>query len=135
MPKKSSFISNTYEKVPRDKINAVKPGIRGFYTLMKKHSMLIKGVRKVRYKIVYLGISDSKNGILSRLKKHDKSTRKTEHWNYFSIFEIRKNINQPLLRELESLILHIYRKDYKVNKLNRQRGSNLIRLSKSEFME
>jgi hypothetical protein len=135
MTNKSSFIKRSYEKIPRANISKIPGALRGFYTLMKKKRLnLFNGKFRQRYKIVYLGISDShKRGILQRLESHDNSSRKSPHWNYFSVFEVKRRVNQKLLKELEALILHIYRNDLKVNKLNRIRGSNVVRSTRKDL--
>ena len=128
MPTHSSFIEYAYEKIPRERLYEIPIGLRGFYTLMKRRRMQVAGKFKTRFKVVYLGVSDShRRGVRRRLESHDSSSRKSPHWNYFSIFVVKPKVTQQVLEELEAMILHAYRNDFKVNFLNRQRGSNFIR--------
>ena len=128
MPTHSSFIEYAYEKIAKERLYDLPDGLRGFYTLMKKRRMRVKGKFKTRFKVVYLGISDShKKGIRQRLKSHKRSWRKSPQWDYFSVFVVKPKVTQQVLMELEAMILHVYRNDFKVNSLNRSRGSNFIR--------
>ena len=61
-------------------------------------------------------------GIRSRLLSHARSKRKRELWTHFSIFQVWDNITEAEVAELEGLFRHIYRKDTRANRINRQRS-------------
>ena len=105
---------------PQVEINGVPPGLRGIYVLYK-HRPKIK-----RYDVVYVGMA-SQGSIRGRLKAHRRS--KGALWTHFSIFEVWDNISSEEVSELEGLFRHIYRKDARANKLNRQKSfRNLKRI-------
>jgi hypothetical protein len=114
---KSRFIKRTAERCPRSDARYIPKNTRGIYTLLKK-------IGNNTFKVVYIGMSGGSKalGIYFRINRHKNSKRMNRSkWDYFSIFEVWDNITQNEVKELEGLILHIYRKDADVNKLNRQR--------------
>jgi len=74
-----------------------------------------------RYDVVYIGMAGGeKAGMRGRLKRHKNS--KGREWTHFSVFEVWDNIREEEVRELEGLFRHIYRKDTKANRLNKQKS-------------
>jgi len=92
---------------------------RGIYVLLRQDA-------KDKYEVVYIGISgrSNKSGIYARLDRHHKSKK---NWTHFSLFEVQDNITNAEIREIEALILCIYRRDFRVNKQNRQLRHNPFR--------
>jgi hypothetical protein len=106
-------IAEFQEKAEREHV----PGnTRGIYVLFKQEP---KDKPKNKYEVVYIGMSgrSNKSGIYARLDDHDKSKKE---WTHFSLFEVHDNITNAEIKELEALILCIYRRDFRVNKQNRQ---------------
>jgi hypothetical protein len=89
---------------------------RGIYVLFKYRPKLKK------YDVVYIGLAAGTKtaSIRGRLRVHRR--RKGKLWSHFSAFEVWDNIREEEVRELEGLFRHIYRKDTRANRLNRQRG-------------
>ncbi|GAI55889.1 unnamed protein product, partial [marine sediment metagenome] len=58
--------------------------------------------------------------IRGRLRVHRR--KKGKLWTHFSAFEVWDNVGEEEVKELEGLFRHIYRKDTRANKLNRQRA-------------
>lgn len=108
---------------PRTEINLVPRGTRGLYTLLKHRPRL------QRYDVVYVGIAsgETMGGVRSRLQSHARSRRKSAIWTHFSVFAVWPNVPTNDLRELEGLLRHIYRRDNRANRLNRQRSFGLLR--------
>jgi hypothetical protein len=63
---------------------------------------------------------EKKAGINGRLRSHLK--KKANQWTHFSAFEVWDNIREDEVRELEGIFRHIYRKDTRANRLNKQRS-------------
>jgi hypothetical protein len=42
-------------------------------------------------------------------------------WSHFSVFEVRDNVSEADIGELEGLFRHIYRRDSRANRLNMQK--------------
>lgn len=95
--------------------------LRGIYVL---HSGSPK--RDV-YDVVYVGMAASGTGIKRRLRNHARSKRKGSKWTHFSIFVVWENVREDEIRELESLLQEIYRKDANANSLAKQKGSQKFR--------
>ncbi len=107
------FFKRGSEFRPRKEAELIPDNTRGIYSLLKK-------TRRGTYDVVYIGCSAGKvAGIYARLQSHLKS--KLE-WTHFSVFEAHDNISRDEIREFEGLFLHIYSKDGKANRLNRQRS-------------
>lgn len=103
--------------VPRSKWSEVPHSTRGFYVLY------VKG-RGVRYDVSYIGIAGTgRNGsgsIRARLKSH---TQHKDGWTHFSLFEVHDNISGGEIREIEALLLQIFRHDPRIGLSNVQSGS------------
>jgi hypothetical protein len=100
---------------PRTDHNKVPGGTRGFYVLYRKG-------RGERYEVRYIGAAGLRKagGIRSRVTSH---SRKKPGWTHFSFFEVHDNITPEEIRELEALLLQIFRHDPRIGLTNVQRGS------------
>ena len=68
----------------------------------------------------------------SRIKSHRKNKRRK--WTHFTMFEVHDNITKSEIKEIEGLIRHIYRKDSRANRLNRQlRHEPFIKVRQNSF--
>jgi predicted secreted protein len=105
------FIKRIAEFQEKKERKHVPDNTRGIYVLLDELS-------KDKYKVVYVGMSgrSSTSGIYARLDDHDKR----KDWTHFSLFEVHDNIANTEIKELEALILCIYRRDFRVNKQNKQ---------------
>ena len=104
---------------PREERDRVPPKTRGFYALLRFRPRLRK------YDVVYVGMADS--GIRGRLQRHATSKSKRDLWTHFSAFGVWPNITEEEIGELEGLLRHIYRRDTRANRFNRQRGFQRLR--------
>ena len=77
--------------------------------------------------VVYVGMAggEVKSGIGGRLRSHKR--KKGKAWTHFSAFEVWDNIREDEVRELEGIFRHIYRKDSRAGKLNKQKAFNKLR--------
>ena len=103
---------------PKLKAVDIPPWTRGFYMLYEKG-------RGEQYEVKYIGIAGTKQGkkkaaIASRMKAHAKHKR---GWTHFSFFEVHDNISGEEIRELETLLLQIFRHDARIGLTNVQKGS------------
>ncbi len=104
---------------PLEERSLVPPNTRGFCALLRYRPKLDK------YDVVYVGMANT--GIRARLRRHAASKSKRDLWTHFSAFEVWPNITEEEIRELEGLLRHIFRKDTRANRLNRQRGFKRLR--------
>ena len=122
------FIKRVAEFVPRSQRDNVPDNTRGIYALLKSNG-------KNKYDVVYVGMSaGTRDGMYSRLRQHSK--RKRTDWTHFTVFEVHDNITKQEIRELEGLFRHMYRKDSRANKHNRQlshKPFEKIRVSKKQL--
>lgn len=100
---------------PKEDFRSVPRGTRGFYVLYNKK-------RGGAYEVRYIGVSGlgAKGRIDRRLRSH---RRKKRDWTHFSLFEVHDNITAAEIRELEALLLQIFRHDRRVGLANKQTGS------------
>lgn len=102
---------------PKEDFSTVPRGTRGFYVLYTKK-------RGGAYEVHYIGVSGlGKRGrgrIDRRLRRHRK--RKSD-WTHFSFFEVHDNITAAEIREIEALLLQIFRDDTRMDLGNKQTGS------------
>ncbi|MDE2466039.1 MAG: hypothetical protein KGO02_20330 [Alphaproteobacteria bacterium] len=93
---------------------------RGFYVLYRKG-------RGKRYEVVYIGVAGLgaklKGGITSRLRRHNK---RIKDWSHYSFFEVHDNVTREDIRELECLLLSIFRHDPRIKLENIQKGSRVL---------
>ncbi len=114
------LIKHFMEHLPKTEIPNVPGYTRGIYVLFK----YIK--KKKMYDVVYIGMAGGeKAGIRGRLKKHE--VKKGRFWSHFSIFQVWDNIREEEVAELEGIFRHIYRKDTRANKLNKQKSFNKLK--------
>jgi hypothetical protein len=116
------LIKHCIEFLPQEKVNNIPPYTRGVYVLFRYRP----GLKK--YDVVYVGMAAGMKaaGILNRLRTHRRG-KKRKLWTHFSAFEVWDNIRQEEVEELEGLFRHIYRKDTRANRLNKQKGFKKLR--------
>src|SRR5262245_43796086 len=93
--------------VLKDNWRQVERGLRGLYVLYNRKT-------DKSYEVVYIGIAGvrkSGGSIRGRLSSHAKSK---DGWSHFSFFEVHDNITNEEIRELESLLLGIFRHDPRI---------------------
>ena len=121
MPKQSLFrfikLWKRYEL--RENRNDVPLSTRGVYVLYAKRNGLMK--------VVYIGVAGlgktGGGGIRSRLRTHN---RRIKDWTHYSYFEVHDNITREEIREIESLLLCIFRHDSRIKLANKQTGSKRL---------
>lgn len=79
------------------------------------------------YEVVYIGIAGigkkGRSGIRGRLKSHNRNKK---NWSHYSFFEVHDNVFTEEIRELELLLLGIFRDDSRIKLLNLQTGSKKL---------
>ena len=107
------FIKRIAEFQERAERKHVPDNTRGIYVLLKKTG-------RDEFEVVYIGMSGRGkiSGIYARLDEHSKN--KNKKWTHFTLFEAHDNLTNAEIKELEGLILCVYRKDLRVNKHNIQ---------------
>jgi len=113
------YIKRCAEFQPRTDIKNIPAGTRGIYALLELRPKLNK------FDVIYIGMSGV--GVKGRLRSHARSKRKGKLWTHFSVFEVWDNISETEVAELEGLFRHIYRKDTRANRVNRQRSFKKLR--------
>lgn len=110
------LIKRCAEFCEKKEIKNIPPHTRGIYVLFKHRPRLNK------YDVVYIGMAAGTKtaSIRGRLRVHWR--KKGKLWTHFSAFEVWDNIREDEVKELEGLFRHIYRKDTKANRLNRQKA-------------
>ena len=88
-------------------------GIRGIYALLKYRRILDN------FDLVYIRMG--RRNIKQMIKARIKSKKKSDMWTHFSIFEVWDNITDTEIEELEGLFRHLYKRDSRANKLNKQK--------------
>ena len=124
MPKQALFrtIKRWKRYLPRDQWRTVPRETRGLYVLY---------VHKApdQYQVSYIGVAGlgrtGGGGIRGRLDGHNRSPGKGK-WTHFSFFEVHDNVTRDEIRELEALLLGIFRHDQRVELSNKQVGSNRL---------
>lgn len=105
---------------PRGDWTAVPNNTRGIYVLYKN-----KGPK--RHEVVYIGVAGlsatGRGSIKRRLRSHN---RRKKGWTHYSIFEVHDNVFAEELRELEALLLGIFRHDPRIKLVNMQTGSKKL---------
>lgn len=104
----------------RGQWKGVPPLTRGVYILYQS-----KGTKT--YEVVYIGIGGTgkkgRSGIRGRLKSHNHNKK---NWTHYSFFEVHDNVFTEEIRELEALLLGIFRHDPRIKLLNMQTGSKKL---------
>lgn len=110
------LIKRCAEFRPRDEVNLVPLNTRGIYVLLGEK-------QGGKFEVVYVGMAGGQNaGARGRMMSHSRSKTKGKLWTHFSLFEVWDNITQAEVAELEGLFRHIYRKDSRANRINKQRS-------------
>jgi hypothetical protein len=121
MPQQSllRIIKRWKRYVPREQFAEVPRMTGGFYVLYREE-------RDGHYEVSYIGIGGlgKKSAIGGRIKSHNK---RKEDWTHFSLFEVHDNISGEEIRELEALLLEIFRDDPRKKLGNVQTGSGRFR--------
>jgi hypothetical protein len=65
-----------------------------------------------------------KSGVRGRLRSHDKNR---SDWTHYSFFEVHDNVGREDIREIEALLLAIFRHDPRIGLENKRRGSLALR--------
>ena len=109
------LIKHSAEFLPQEQWVRMPKRTRGIYILYKYRP------KTKKYDVVYVGMAggEVKAGIGGRLKSH--ATKKKTLWTHFSVYEVWDNIREDEVRELEGIFRHIYRKDSRAGKLNKQK--------------
>jgi hypothetical protein len=116
------LIKRCAEFRPKEQIGLVPHHTRGLYALLHRRPDL-----KNKFDVVHVGMAGgTKSGIRGRLNAHKRSKRKSGLWTHFSLFQVWDNISEDEVKELEGLFRHVYRKDSRANKVNRQRSSKKL---------
>lgn len=110
----------------------IPPITRGLYILYNKEPSRRGGAKQAEYKVAYIGVAgvgkNPQSGIGGRLRSHDRGRKK---WTHYSFLEVHDNVSREEIRELESLLLVIFRHDSRIHLANKQKGSgNLSKLRK-----
>lgn len=122
-----NLIKRCAEFIPQQQVSRLPKKIRGIYALFHK---------KKGYDVVYVGMT--RKCVWSRINAHARSRRKKKLWTHFSLFEVNRNVKERMIRELEGIIRHIYRKDSRANSINKMRGYDSLRkrrVCKGEFKD
>lgn len=76
------------------------------------------------FEVTYIGVAGlsvgGTSGICSRIKSH---ARHKKGWTHYSVFEVHDNVTREEVRELEALLLGIFRDDRRIGLVNMQLGS------------
>ena len=115
------LIKHCAEYLPQREYKRIPKLTRGIYILYKYRP------KTKKYDVVYVGMAggEIKSGIAGRLKSHAR--RKKKQWTHFSAYEVWDNIREDEVRELEGIFRHIYRKDSRAGKLNKQKAFMKLR--------
>jgi len=124
MPEQSllKIVKRWRRYLPRGSWGPIPRKTRGFYVLYhyKKSSD--------SYEVVYIGVAGLgqvvKQGIAGRLRAHDRSIK--GKWTHYSFMEVHDNVTREDLRELESLLLSIFRHDSRIKLENIQKSSRTL---------
>ena len=123
MPKQALFrlIKRWQQYRPIDDFRKVPRDTRGFYVLYE--NVRPKSGPVAHADVRYIGVAGLGNkavGIRSRLRSHKRRKR---GWSHFSLFEVHDNVTGEDIRELEALLLQIFRHDSRIGLTNVQKGS------------
>jgi hypothetical protein len=103
-----------WHKFTKEEVAKVPHNIRGIYVLFQERAPDV-------YDVMYIGMAGSaKAGIRGRLLSHLQSTTKRRLCTHFSVFAVHEDTREKVVRELEGLIRHIFRKHRGANSLARQ---------------
>lgn len=123
MPKQSIFriIKRWHRYKERGDWEHVRRHTRGLY-------VLYRAAPAGMFEAVYIGVAgigqNSGGDILSRLKIQNRFKKKG--WTHYSMFEVHDNVTREEIRELEALLLAIFRDDPRIELANKQKGSKRL---------
>lgn len=114
------LIKNCVEYLPQSEVYRIPKLTRGIYVLYKYRP------KTGMYDVVYVGMAggELKSGIGARLRSHVR--KKKKQWTHFSAYKVWDNIREDEIKELEGIFRHIYRKDSRAGKLNKQKSFNKL---------
>jgi hypothetical protein len=121
MPQQSPLrlIKRWRQYAKRDTVTKVPPITRGVYILYRQTA--------ADFGVYYIGIGglklDTTSAVASRLRSHAKHK---EDWSHYSVFEVHDNVTHDEIRELEALLLGIFRHDSRIKLSNTQLGSKKL---------
>jgi hypothetical protein len=105
---------------------------RGLYVLYKQGH---KNKNKKNFEVTYIGVGgvqskQSKTGVGGRIRTHDQRARekKIKDWTHYSYFEVHDNVSREEIRQLESLLLTIFKHDERISLDNIQHGGSALRM-------
>ena len=105
---------------PRAEWKRVPKYTRGLYVLYRQ-----RGAK--HYEVSYIGVAGlgrtGGGGIRGLLKSH---ALKKSGWTHYSLFEVHDNVTRDEIRELEALLLGIFRHDSRIQLSNKQTGSRKL---------
>jgi hypothetical protein len=110
MPKQSllRLIKRWKRYEPRKNRTRVPKYTRGVYVLYNNRSA-------ENHEVVYIGVAGlgktGGGGVQSRLRMHN---RRIKNWTHYSFFEAHDNVTSEEIRELEALLLGIFRDDPRI---------------------
>ena len=122
MPNQSllRFIKRWKRYEPRENLRQIQRKTRGVYVLYQH-------VSRESYNVVYIGVAGlgktGGGGVRGRLESHNT---RIKNWTHFSIFEVHDNITREEIREVEALLLGIFRHDPRIRLANKHKGSNKL---------
>jgi hypothetical protein len=122
MPKQSilRLIKRWKRYQPKDSWSTVPKNTRGLYVLYRNTS-------GDHFEVVYIGVAGlgqtGGGGVRSRLKSH---VTRIKNWTHYSVFEVHDNVTREEIRELESLLLGMFRHDPRIQLTNKQKGSKKL---------
>lgn len=122
MPQQSPLrtIKKWRKYAERSEIGDVPRNTRGVYVLYRE--------KRGSFEVSYIGVAGLKlggnGGVRGRLRGH---RRHKKNWTHFSVFEVHENVTREDIRELEVLLLGIFRDDHRIGLLNVQLGSSSLR--------
>ncbi len=121
MPKQSllRLIRRWKRYQPREERHKVETQTRGVYVLYLQVGQ--------DFLVRYIGVAglgkDGGGGVRSRLRTHHRRIKK---WSHFSYFEVHENVTREEIREIEALLLGIFRHDPRIKLTNKQTGSKKL---------
>lgn len=138
MPEQSIFriIKRWRRYQARASWTSVPKRTRGLYVLYDNSS-------SGQYNVIYIGVAGlgkgGTGGIWGRLKSHSrkkskKNGKKTKKCTHYPMFEVHDNITRDEIRELESLLLAIFRHDPRIALTNKQQGSTRLYRLRSKVL-
>jgi hypothetical protein len=141
MPKEALFrlLKRWKRYRSRGSVNDIPRNTRGLYVLYRKKGD--DATRKL-YEVTYIGVAGlgkgGTGGIRGRLQRHaskkkQKRRMKRQNWTHYSMFEVHDNVTREEIRELETLLLAIFKHDRRIQLTNKQRDSRKLTALRREL--